>query len=600
MSLPSLPRCLTVALSCALLAPAAAGQWSADAAANLVVADGAQEQAQPKIAPTADGGCYVSWFDNDPAGSPAFGYDVRLQLLDREGVEQWAHGGVLVADRGFSSTQDYDLAVDAGGNALLAFRDDRFVGVQITATRVDATGAQTWGATGVQLTDTVEFVASPKITGTSDGESVVAWLEGTDLRLQRLSTTGVEQWVSDTVLTPAVGVQFSPAALHAGDAGSAIVGMVNETGGFGAPRHLYAQKLDASGALLWGAEHLAIFTGGSLQFGNFPGFVPDGSGGAVFGWYSSSPALECRAQRVLADGTRLFDANGVTPSNDATKLRVSPGVAFDPATSSTYLVYTELNSTQSQSGLSAQRFDAAGFRQWGATGKVVQALSTAEVGEARALAIPGGGWLFWTSAPSFGMDQVLATRVGTAGNTVLAPFPASSTRASKFRLQAAPGALGFAQLAWQDDGAGSFDIASQNVNVNGTLGTQLAVDVDTISLAAGGTQTFTMDAGPANAGMIHWIIGSATGTSPALTGPPPVPLVPDDYMLFLIVNPNTIVQNALGFLDGAGQDTAFLPLGAGALDSSFAGLVLYHANIVIDGNLDPILASNAVSLTFVL
>ena len=106
-------------LACFFLAAAAHAQFSDDPAANLSVADRTNEQVQPKIVPTADGGCYISWFDN-----AAGGYDVYLQRLDANGVEQWAHNGVLVADRGFSSTQDYGLAVDTAGNALLAFRDD--------------------------------------------------------------------------------------------------------------------------------------------------------------------------------------------------------------------------------------------------------------------------------------------------------------------------------------------------------------------------------------------------------------------------------------------------------------------------------------------
>ena len=111
-----------------LFVPALRAQWSSNAATNSSIADQTSEQVQPKIAPTSDGGCYISWFDN-----AAGGYDVRLQRLDADGVEQWAHNGVLIADRGFSSTQDYGLDVDTAGNALLTFRDDRFTGTQITA-----------------------------------------------------------------------------------------------------------------------------------------------------------------------------------------------------------------------------------------------------------------------------------------------------------------------------------------------------------------------------------------------------------------------------------------------------------------------------------
>ena len=84
-----------------VLAPAVHAEWSDDPASNLVISDRAGEQVQAKIVPTPDGGAYISWFDNADGG-----YDVYLQRLDVAGNELWAHNGVLVADRGFSSTQD--------------------------------------------------------------------------------------------------------------------------------------------------------------------------------------------------------------------------------------------------------------------------------------------------------------------------------------------------------------------------------------------------------------------------------------------------------------------------------------------------------------
>ncbi len=57
-----------------LLSIDANAQWSADPSNNLVIADSDNEQVQPKIVPTADGGFYVSWFDNSTGGlrcSPA-------------------------------------------------------------------------------------------------------------------------------------------------------------------------------------------------------------------------------------------------------------------------------------------------------------------------------------------------------------------------------------------------------------------------------------------------------------------------------------------------------------------------------------------------
>ena len=65
----------------AVLTAAAQAQWSDDPSQNLAVADRSGEQTQAKIRATADGGAYVSWFDNNSGG-----YDVYLQRLDAAGT----------------------------------------------------------------------------------------------------------------------------------------------------------------------------------------------------------------------------------------------------------------------------------------------------------------------------------------------------------------------------------------------------------------------------------------------------------------------------------------------------------------------------------
>ena len=50
-----------------------------------------------------------------------------------------------------------------------------------------------------------------------------------------------------------------------------------------------AAKISAAGAPLWPGAIVTIFDAGSLQFGNFPTLITDGSGGALFSWYEVSP-----------------------------------------------------------------------------------------------------------------------------------------------------------------------------------------------------------------------------------------------------------------------------------------------------------------------
>jgi len=459
---------LPLASSLLLVSPTLA-QWSANPAANTLAVDRAGEQTQPKLAPTSDGGFYLSWFDNDPSGTPAFGYDVYLQRFDSAGVEQWAHNGVRVADLGLSSTTDYDLGVDTGGNALVTFQDDRFGGTQITAARVDPTGALLWGSSGVQLTSTLDFVANPKIVGTTDGGIVVAWLQASTVHVQRLSTNGVPQWAPEVVLTPATG-SYSPGDMDAADAGRCILSLVHQTGSFSSPKHLLAQKLDALGAPLWGAAPVAVFDGGSLQFGNFPQFEPDGSGGAVFSWYSASPTLECFAQRLDTNGAEQFPHDGVAVSTLAGRVRVAPSVSYDAATQATYVSWVEANSLQSQFGVGAQKFDATGARQWGASGKTLVALGASSIAEVTTLRLGAAFVTTWTSSPAFGQDVARAAFLDAAGNTLVAPFAFSSTPAVKYRFESALSSYGFGILAWRDERGADPHIYLQDLLPTGALG----------------------------------------------------------------------------------------------------------------------------------
>lgn len=456
------------ALVLGLSASAATAQWSSDAAINFALADSSGDQVQAKVAATADGGCYVSWFD-----SIGNGFDVRLQKLDSDGNEQWAHNGVLVADRGFSSTQDYGLGVDASGFALLAFRDDRFTGTQISAARVSPAGALSWGANGVQLTATTAFVAAPKVTGTTDGEIVVAWTEDTFTCLQRLDSSGATQWPADLILTPPFG-SYSLSDLH-GASSDAIVSIVHQTGGFGSPRNLLAQKIDSGGGPLWGATPLSIFDSGSLQFGNFPTFEPDGNGGAVFAWYDTSP-LQVFAQHVDSTGVESFPHNGSPGSNNAAQVRAVPSVDYDTATGQTYLFWEEANFSQSQLGLSGQQFNSTGAAQWGPTGVTLIPIGSTEIRNVRTVVNGSGAFVFWKEVPSFGQDVLKGRHVNASGVTDIPTFDVSSTASGKSRMQAELLTSGQVALAWTDERNDAGDVYVQNVNPNGSLGGSLGVD----------------------------------------------------------------------------------------------------------------------------
>jgi len=467
-------RCFVAAI---LLSSAAWAQWSSDPSKNLALSDiSGADQVQPKVLPLPNNSWYVSWFNNNPNDPPPNGYDVYYQLLSPGGVEQFPHDGVQVAKLTLSSTEDYGLDADAGGNALLAFLDDRKdpSNAQVTAAKMSSSGQPLWGASGVALTFDPGFHAAPKIAATSDGNVVVAWTTDDHLVLQKLDANGHPLWVGPTVLAGGIivgepGYFYSLADMHASDNGSVIISWVRNKG-FGSNNYLYANKVSSSGKLLWGAAHVKVFDGGSLQFGEFPYFLSDDNGGAVFSWYSSSPSLQVYAQHILSDGTEAFGHNGAVGSTNQFDVRVSPSASYNPATQETFLFWTEEDSNQLENGVSGQKFNSAGARQWGDGGLPIVPLGSDSQIWVENVQIGTGALVFWVDSPGFGSGTLQAAKLDGAGNFVCAQFGVSTASADKFRLSAGIASSGLAAVAWEDDRNGENDIFIQNVNPDCTLG----------------------------------------------------------------------------------------------------------------------------------
>jgi hypothetical protein len=466
----ALRSALTFLLALAFSATAFA-QWSSNPAVNLALADDANgsDQVQPKLVPLQNNGWYVSWFDDNPSSPPPVGYSVFYQRLTSGGVQEFPQGGNEVANLSNSSTEDYGLDIDTSDNALLAFLDTREgPNQQVTGAKMSFHGTPLWGSLGVQLTSDANFNAVPKIAGTSDGNVVVAWTTGDDVVVQKLNSAGQPQWGKGVVFGQS-GSDYVLADMHAADNGSVIVSWVSNQG-FGTNSQLRANKISADGKLLWGASNVSIFTTGSLQFGNFPYFIYDGKGGAVFAWYTNSPALQCFAQHILGNGTAAFPAGGVAVSANNANVRVDPVAAYLHTTGEVFVFWTEEDSLQVLNGVYGQKFDSTGSPEWGADGLVIVPLGADQQLFVTTVQTGTGALTFWVDQVAYGNATIQAIELDGSGNTVCAQFPVSSTPANKARLAAAIAPNGIAALSFEDDRTGNNGIYMQNVNPDCTLG----------------------------------------------------------------------------------------------------------------------------------
>ncbi|MEM7200191.1 MAG: hypothetical protein AAF628_07990 [Planctomycetota bacterium] len=152
-------------------------------------------------------------------------------------------------------------------------------------------------------------------------------------------------------------------------------------------------------------------------------------------------------------------------------------------------------------------------------------------------------------------------------------------------------------FAFSDPGTG----ASGSLTLDGTVAASdlpLAAAVDTISLSAGGVQTFCLSAGAAAAGDTYFILGSVTGTAPGTAiGGVTLPLNVDGYFNQTAAFPSVFpLGNSVGTLDAGGfaQGTFTWPP---LLLPALVGLNLDHAYLVLSGT-TVTAASNPVGLRF--
>ncbi len=439
-------------------------QWSPNAADNLAIADRTGEQVQPKVCGTSDGGCYISWFDN-----AAGGYDVFLQRLSPGGCEQWAHNGIPIANRSYDWTMDYGLAVDADDNAILVYNDDRSGDSQIGCNKISPDGTLLWNTLGVQLTDTTDYVASPRVAVTSDGYYVFAWSQADGYCLQKLDAAGVPQWNPAVYVAPSTG-SFDLSDLHEADDGSVIVSCVYWPTFY--THHLYAQKHSSSGTPLWGLTPIAVFDGGSLQFGCYPTFEPDCGGGAVFSWYDTGDPRNVYVQHIDGSGGEVFPHNGVAVSTlTYDRIRLDPSAAYNAATGETFVFWTETDSYQTVWGLYGQKLSPTGSRMWTNTGCEVLPLTAAQNTFVRTLICESGAIVLYSDNPS--NTNLMAVRLDGSGTEVWPVSPSYVSNAqpgAKWDTDAILSPFGTALVVWTDTRSDNGSIYAQNLAFDGTLG----------------------------------------------------------------------------------------------------------------------------------
>ncbi len=455
-------------------------QWSSNPAQNLTVCDTTGEQALPKIAPTSDGGCYISWFDSR-AGS----YAVYLQRLNAQGEKQWANNGLLISDHPQnSSLVDYDMIADHNDNAIVVFTDIRDGGaITPFAYQISPDGNFLWGADGVDLsTSPSTYQPNPKVAETSEGNFVFVWVYAetpNQIAMQMLSASGVKQWGTDPILLSGGSSEnLTYPSVVKSDNGSVIILMSGYTGSFLNPGNykLYSQKYSSAGAPLWGSSPAVVYGLGNVSGFFVPKIFTDKLNGAFYVWQddrNSVNTMTSYMQHFTPDGTAQFPTNGSAGSTVDIQNHFDAWMAYQHSTGDSYMFWKETNGLQSLFGIYGQRFSAGGDRQWDSSGKIFKPMdgdaSINQICFARGSSVYVYFNVGITGSINNKITGFVTDSTGNIGWTG-SMLGISTVLSEKLRLVGTLNSQGISFLAWSDrrnDGGG---IYAQNVNPNGTLG----------------------------------------------------------------------------------------------------------------------------------
>lgn len=337
------------------------------------------------------------------------------------------------------------VADDGAGGAFVVW--EHKYPVEVLAQHLDANGNPTWAAGGIPITTNwTGYQASPRAV--SDGASgvIVVWLDG-----------------------------------RAGFCDPSFLGSCD----------IYGQRLNATGALLWGATGKAITTAPNNQGVGGIAMIGDGAGGAILAYQDDrinntsqggSGGYTVYIQRVNANGDAVWPGDGIRigqdpEAGDAGAIQ-NLKLISDGANGAIGAWYFTSYAGGSNLSLRSQRVSAGGQIMWGSEAVSVPGVTSSDPngtgGQTFDLTGDGNGGAVIVAAwapPNATAAGIFAQRLGPDGAIAWSPSGmtvSTSTNSGLNPAALADGSGGFF-AAWQDCSNASVDcdIAMQHLNANG-------------------------------------------------------------------------------------------------------------------------------------
>jgi hypothetical protein len=340
-------------------------------------------------------------------------FEIHAQRVAQNGQILWGPRGRDISLP--AGDQHAPRAVsDGAGGYILAWHDERNADLDIYAQRIDSDGDLLWGEVGSSLCTEPGDQQAVRMMPDGSGGAIVVWQDGrnadTDLYAQRIGSDGIALWAAGGLALCAESESQILVSMMADGAGGAIVAWQDERG---SDSDIYAQRIDGSGAAMWGAGGIAVcdLVGNQRN----PSICTDGFGGAYMAWtdYRNGEA-DLYAQRVNGEGAAIWPAGG-SPLCAESGDQLYPQIIYDGEGNAIF-AWQDYRGTSSD--IYAQKIIGTGKASWTPNGVAV---CNAD-GNQRLPKIThdgnGGAIIVWEDLRNGSID-IYAQRINSNGDPVI-------------------------------------------------------------------------------------------------------------------------------------------------------------------------------------
>jgi hypothetical protein len=447
-------------------------QWSTDPKINTLIRYYSNETIYyPANVSDGAGGAIIMWYG--PASC------IYVQRINAEGVIQWSDIGTIIP--GTSQEIRPVIVSDDSGGAIITWSkmNGGYDNNDIYAQRVDASGAIRWTTSGAAICTAAGNQYHPVIASDHAGGAIITWDDyrnstEPDIYAQRINASGSVLWTADGVAISTVTSWQTEPAIASDDSGGAIITWKDLRSGTGYP-DIYAQHINALGAVLWTSGGTPICTETDEQ--SDQNIISDGFGGAIIAWqdWRNGANYDIYAQRISAEGSVLWATNGQAICATA-NFEYSPEIISDGSGGAIFTWWNYVSLAQSKD-LYAQRINSTGSVQWASDGVPICTLTGWQDEQAIAKDDSGGAIITWTDYRSGTYSDIYAQRINASGVVQWADTGVAIGTASG--SQHAPSIVrdgsGGAIISWVDQIRGVY---ASLIGGNGVLGSRPTVSVE--------------------------------------------------------------------------------------------------------------------------